>query len=105
MLKTYRIEDLVELLGVSRATLDRWLAESRAGKNDFPLPFSRPGRRLIWTAEAVESWIEAKQKEVAPNIPPKSEKQKAREFIERQERAQRALQRHGLNRKTNPCEA
>ena len=97
MVKTYRIENLVELLGVSRATLDRWLAEARRGENDIPLPFSKPGRRMIWTAEAIESWIEHRQSAASmlPVTPKsKNEKQKANEWLVRQQKAQVALEQH-----------
>jgi len=98
--KIFTVENLLEVLPVSRATLDRWIREAREGQSDFPIPFSLPGRRMLWDAHVVEQWIENRHKATSPNVPAKSEKQKAREFIERQQRAKATLARHGIDRKT-----
>ena len=52
-----RIEDLLELIPVSRATFDRWIREARQGISDFPLPFTQPGRRCLWDSHVIEEWI------------------------------------------------
>jgi len=99
--RIYLISDLVALLRLSRSTIDRRTREARDGKTDFPLPISAPGQRLLWDARAVEQWLAVRNKP-PPQVdvlPAKSDKRKSRDFAERQERAQRALERHRLNRK------
>ena len=98
--RIYLISDLVALLRLSRSTIDRRTREARKGLTDFPLPISAPGQRTLWDARAIEMWLSEKNR--APpqvNVPPgRSEKQKARDFAERQQRAQQALERHGLRK-------
>jgi len=91
------VEDVTELLRVSRCTIDRWVREAREGKSDFPIPFSQPGRRMLWDAHVMEQWLENRNKAALPIAPAKSEKQKAREFAARLERARATLRQHGLN--------
>ena len=101
------VEDVITLFRRSRATIDRWVREARDGKSDFPVPFSAPGRRMLWDAHVIEQWLENRNKAASPvNVPAtKTERQKACEFAERQKRARQALERHGINRKTNETEA
>jgi len=98
--RIFLTSDLVSLLRVSRSTIDRWTREAREGKSEFPVPISAPGRRKFWDARAIEAWLAEKNR--APpqvGVPPgRSEKQKARDFAERQQRAQQALERHGLRK-------
>ena len=91
-----RIEELLALIPVSRPTIDRWTREAREGKGDFPIPFSAPGRRMLWDAHVVEKWLENRNNVNVPVPPAKSEKQKAREFAARQKAARRTLARHGI---------
>ena len=94
-----RIEDLLELIPVSRATFDRWIREARQGINDFPLPFTRQGRRCLWDSHVIEEWIANRHRAGSPNIPPvKSERQKVQEYIGRQQRAKATLERHGIKK-------
>ena len=99
--RIYLISDLVALLRLSRSTVDRRVREARSRKSDFPLPISEQGQRLLWDAQAVEQWLAGRNKSPPQVnvIPAKSDKRKSRDFAERQERAQRALERHGFNRK------
>jgi len=96
------VEDVTALLRVSRCTIDRWVREAREGRGDFVMPFSTPGRRMLWDAHVVEQWLANRNAVASPSKPPpvKSEKQKAKEFNERQEQAAKALERHSRNRKT-----
>ena len=94
-----RIEDLLELIPVSRATLDRWIREAREGLNDFPIPFSQPGRRMLWDNRVIEQWIAERHLASLPNVPPiKSERQRAKDYEERQRRAKQVLKRHGIKK-------
>ena len=93
--------DLVLLLRMSGSTIDRRVRDARKGYCDFPIPISAPGQKMLWDAKSVEQWL-ANRANVAPpvNTPAtKTEKQKSRDFAERQLRAQQALERHGLGRK------
>ena len=95
-----RIEELLALIPVSRPTIDRWTREAREGRGDFPIPFSEPGRRMLWDAHVVERWLENRNNATSPAAPPtKSAKQQAREFAARQEAARQTLEKHGINRK------
>jgi predicted DNA-binding transcriptional regulator AlpA len=41
--------DIMELFGISRPTVYRWIAEAREGKNRFPLPINNGSKRkLLW---------------------------------------------------------
>jgi len=101
------VEDVITLFRRSRATIDRWVREARDGKSDFPVPFSAPGRRMLWDAHVIEQWLENRNKAASSfNVhTAKTEKQKTREFAERQQRAKQALERHGINRRVNGTEA
>ena len=60
------IEDVIALFRSSRATIDRWVREARDGKSDFPIPFSPPGRRMLWDAHVIERWLENRNKAAPP---------------------------------------
>lgn len=99
-LQIWKIEDVMNLLGYSRATVDRLVSETRAGKNDFPLPFSRKGSHLRWTATAFEEWI-ARRQSAQPAIHTPMPRQTKKEHRKRQEQTVAGLQRHGLGRNQN----
>ena len=50
----YRLDDLVELLGVSRRTIER---ERAAGR--FPKPDIMIGKAPLWKPETIRRWIDA----------------------------------------------
>jgi len=67
----------------------------------FIQPVNGRGRKLLFDPDAVEQWLADKNKS-PPQVnvlPTKSDKRKSRDFAERQEWAQRTLERHGFNRK------
>jgi predicted DNA-binding transcriptional regulator AlpA len=101
-LEILRIEDIMALLKCSRATVDRWLRESREGRNDMPLPFSMKGRRVLFVAETFYDWIRHRQTNALPPVIPsgKERKRQQKEFKQRQESADQTLQRHRQKRKT-----
>jgi predicted DNA-binding transcriptional regulator AlpA len=107
-LQILQITDVMALLKVSRPTVDRWVAESRAGKNDFPVPFTPPSRKLLWTSAAIEEWINSRQSTTTPQAYPttsaKERKREERAYRERQQRAEAALERH-RPKKTKPTKA
>ena len=89
-------KELLELLGIGDSTLYRM---TKAG--EFILPVNGQGRKSLFCPDAVEAWVKSRQQPVAQTAatnPTKSERQKSRNFAERQLRAQQSLERHGLNR-------
>ena len=97
------IDDLAALLRESPSTIGRKTNEAKQGLTDFPLPISAPGKRRQWDAHAIEQWLANRANVAPPVVPPvtsptKSEKQKSRDFAERQRAADAALARHGFNR-------
>ena len=54
------IGDIKKIFGVSQATVYRWLAEARAGKNSLPLPLNGYKRKLLWNAADVEAFCQTK---------------------------------------------
>ena len=100
--KIMNIEEVTNGLGYSEATIDRWCEETRHGLNDFPLPFTQKKRRRLWTADAIEEWVERRQSaaQTPVNVPAvRRTKAVAEERQRRQEATERALERHGLGRK------
>jgi excisionase family DNA binding protein len=90
-------QEVCELVRISYPTLYRWL---KAGT--FPTPVNGRGRKLLWAQSQIEEWTNRQStvtNEVAP--PSKTERQKAREFAERQERAHRTLESHGIKRRAD----
>ena len=103
MTKIWKVKDVMARLDWSRAKVDRNLAKSWAGKNDFPLPFSRKGAQLQWTVSAIEEWIERRQSAQSP-VDALTSQQTKKEYRNRQERAAKGLARHGLGRNQNEKE-
>jgi len=94
------LPEVAERLRVSTATVNRFLAQRREGVGRFPLPLSTFKGKGRWLASDVDAYIESLSDcNVTANVPVKSEKQKAREFADRQERAQRTLEKHGIKRR------
>jgi len=95
------IKDLAALLRTSPSTIGRKTNEARQGLTDFPLPISAPGKRRQWDAHVIEQWLANRANVALPvNVPvAKSEKQKSRNFAERQLAADATLARHATNRK------
>ena len=94
------LPEVAERLRVSTATVNRLLSQRRNGEGLFPLPLSTFKGKGRWLARDVDAYIESLSDcNVAANVPVKSEKQKAREFADRQERAKRTLEQHGIKRR------
>lgn len=53
-----RIKDFPEKYGIPRTTVYYWLKTS-----DFPRPIKIGARRVIWSVEEVEAWINKKRQE------------------------------------------
>jgi len=97
--KILLINEVAALLQVANSSVYRWLGERRKGIGTFPLPISQAGGKLRWLASDVETFL-ANQSAAPPITAPtaRQAKRDARAFQERQESADRALQRHSANR-------
>lgn len=90
-------QEICELIRISYPTLARWLT---AGI--FPQPINGRGRKLLWTQATIEEWMNRRQSAAAPMVKTLTTRQRKkleREYLERQQRAAAALQRHELNHK------
>jgi len=59
MQKLLIVQDLLPILQVSEATLRRWLAETRAGRGNFPKPITGFKRKLLFNPDEIEAWTAA----------------------------------------------
>ena len=101
MVNIMKKKDVAKSLGISCPTVDRWSDETRQGLNDFPLAFTQRGRRQLWTADAIEEWIERRQATAQPPVVASATrrmKAATKEQKWRQEATEKAMERHGLNR-------
>ena len=93
--KVLLIDEVASLMRVANVTIGRWLAESRAGRGDFPLPISRRGAKLRWLATDIEHYLASQSGTSVPaNFVSPAKQQK--EYRRRQDAAQAALARHGI---------
>ena len=90
------LPEVAERLRLSVASVNRLLAQRRRGEGTFPLPLSTFKGKGRWRAKDVDDYIESLSDCNVINVPVKSEKQRAREFIERQKRAKATLAKHGI---------
>ena len=61
MKKLLTFQDLLSILQVSEATLRRWLAETRAGRGNFPKPITGFKRKLLFHPDDIERWTGCQQ--------------------------------------------
>ena len=94
------INEVATLLRVTPSSVYRWLGDRRRGIGTFPLPISQAGGKLRWLASDVEAFL-ASQSALPPvHVPTaRQAKRNARAFQERQASADKALQRHGIDKK------
>ena len=92
--------EVAQRLRLSPASVNRLLSQRRKGVGIFPLPISGFKGRGRWLASDVDAYIKslADCNAGASNVPVKSDKQKAREFADRQKRAKATLEQHGIQR-------
>ena len=62
-----QMEDIAEIFRVSPQTVARWLRDAKRGENSFPQPLNTPGRKLIWSRDSVEMYLNENQQVV--NVP------------------------------------
>ena len=53
------IADIMKIFGVSRVSVYRWIAESRAGRGRFPLPIGGHKQKLRWNRDAILAYQNA----------------------------------------------
>ena len=92
--KVLLIAEVSALLRVSHSTIYRWVAESRAGRSDFPAPISRRKGKHRWLASDIERYIESQSAVTVEFVSPVKQK---KDYQRRQEAAKAALARHGIN--------
>ena len=84
------LRELQLSLQISEATLRRYLAEARRGVGDFPLPVSKPKRKLLWNPADIERWIGCHSQPTLPDIETASQR------LKRHAAAMEALGRKGV---------
>ena len=85
------IKDVVETLGISVATIHRWLRAARQGESRFPLPINEKGMKLIWTADSIENFLAGEQPVPVPKVESAAQRRK------RHNAAMESLEkRHGI---------
>ena len=92
-------DGVVKRTGMSGSWISREVEKSRKGQGNFPLPispFKSKRRRLEYD---IDRWLESLSSiNDSLSVPVKSKKRQERDFAERQERAQRILEKHGIKR-------
>jgi len=94
--KVLHIDGVANRVGMSVS----WVQKEQAKKEStFPKKISPPKCKGRWLASDIDRWLESLASINADiHNPVKSEKQKACEFVKRQERAQQVLAKHGIKR-------
>ena len=90
MKKLLTVNEVTERLRLSYQTLNRYL---NAGT--FPQPVNGRKRKLLWTEETIEEWVNRNATpQPAISFARASKRQQDKEFHKRQEAAEKALERH-----------
>lgn len=84
------IKDIMEIFGISQPTVYRWLAESRSGRNRFPLPINGIKRKLLWNQSDIIAFSNA-------SSPPPVKVESAATRKKRHDAAMQMLQKQGVN--------
>lgn len=89
--KLLTLHEVLELTTVKYQTIHRWL---NAGM--FPQPVNGRGRKLLWTQESIEMWMNRQSMPVSnPIVPTSKERRQAeKSYQARLDAADAALERH-----------
>ena len=68
MEKLLTIADIMELFGVSRVSVYRWINLARKGQHRFPLPVGDHKQKLRWSREAIAAYQNASNPQPAPKL-------------------------------------
>ena len=91
MEKLLTLHEVLELTTVSYQTIRRWL---NAGT--FPQPVNERGRKLLWTQESIETWMNRQSMPVSNPIvtTPKERRLADKAYQARLDAADAVLERH-----------
>jgi len=90
MEKLLTLKDVTEAVCLSYQTLHRLM---KAGA--FPQPVNGRGRKLLWTQSSIEDWMNRNATSQPATTPVRpSKRQQDKEYRNRQEAAEKALERH-----------
>jgi len=94
------IDEVAARLGLAPVTVRKYLAQRRQGIGSFPLPISVTGGKLRWLASDIEAYLQSLSSTEPPVKVASSSKrrQESKSFKQRQEAAQKALDRHRAGR-------
>jgi len=93
--ETLTVEDLMQILKLSRVSVYRRLKEARAGRGGLPLPIpSGTKQRLRWNAETVRQFLENAND--TPQTPPALKIESAKSRQKRHAEAMKQLERFGI---------
>jgi transposase-like protein len=95
--ETLTAQDIMRIFHVSENTLYRWVAQSRAGKGQFPLPIGGHKQRLCWSRDAI---IAFQNRNTVPPAEPESAKSRQK----RHTVACQSLRKRGVNIRSNTGE-
>ena len=90
------LDEVAARLGLAPATVRKYLAQRRQGIGSLPLPISQRGGKLRWLTSDIEAYLQS----LSNNEPPvkvasaSKRRQESKSFKQRQEAAQKALERH-----------
>jgi predicted DNA-binding transcriptional regulator AlpA len=100
MEQVLKIDDVMELLCLSRPSIEKRVRLARQGKSNFPLPFTQKGQKIRWTESAFKRWFE--QEDVAnEQATPKYRAHKAHK-VRKQDHADRVLRHTKKERRSAP---
>ena len=101
MQKLLVVDEVLDLLQISRSSLDRLVRQARSGTSLFPSPVQQGAKKkLLWHMADIERWTNyypaTPVSNVAAVTSPVKQRQAAKTFQQRQEAAQQVLMRHGV---------
>ena len=89
------IDELMRITGLSRVSIYRKVAASRAGQSRFPVPLGDRKERLKWSAASVEAYCQTQPVTPSPVIVPSPSKQ-TKLMQERRAHTEAILAGHGI---------
>ena len=99
-LEVYIIDDVAAATRLAPVSIYKAVSNRRKGIGTFPLPISAPGGKLRWLASDIEAYLQSLSSTESPvKITCASKRrQESKSFKQRQEAAQKALDRHRAGR-------
>lgn len=100
ILMIYLIHEVATKVRLAPASIYKAVANRRNGIGSFPLPISAPGGKLRWLVSDIEAYLQS----LSNNEPPvkvasaSKRRQESKSFKQRQEAAQKILERHRSDR-------